>query len=180
MRAARSFGDPNRGGLSREEGVEERGQLCIRPVERLDLAARIDRSEVDLHVLLAVQVIAELQVVGQDEVVQASEVALQLVSLLGFIQGDVDVLALDEAERDVFTGHDEVRRAACHTLGLVGGTDAFAEGFDERLECRAVTVFGGVPGRVRLPDRAKVRIDGILHIARSERLPRDFLRCPRR
>jgi len=67
---------PNRGGLSGEEGVEERGQLGVSPVQRLDLAARIHLREVDLHALLAVQVIPELQVVGQDEIIQAGQVAL--------------------------------------------------------------------------------------------------------
>jgi len=103
-----------------------------------------------------------------------------LVGLLGVVQGYADVLAFDEPERDLFPGHDEIRCAARDALGLVGGPDALAEGLNQGLECRAVSVFGGVAGRVRLPERAKVRLDGLLHIARSERLSRDFLPYPQR
>ena len=78
--------------------------------------------------LLAVNVPAEFQVVGQNPVGESVAVAGELLSVGAFapfhlLQVDPDIFGLEVPEGNFLAGEAEVRRTAGDALGLVGGRD---------------------------------------------------------
>ena len=62
----------------------------------------------------------EIEVVGDDEVVEGAAVAVELL-LQGFVaQVEVDVFGFDVADGQVVAGDDVIGRTAGNALGLVG------------------------------------------------------------
>ena len=83
---------------------------------------------------------AKLQVVGEDEVLQGSEVAVQLLGPLRLVQGPSDVLRLDVPDGEAAPLDDVVRRSTLDPFGLVDGDDVGGKGLHEGLQRPPVSV----------------------------------------
>ncbi len=108
------------------------------------------RSQAGRLPVLALHVPAELQVVGEDQIVERFAVAAHLLGPRRRVQAPSHVLGLDVADGRTGAGDDVIGRPAVHALGLVDGGDVLADGFKEGFESRAVGVFGGAPRRQAL------------------------------
>ena len=106
--------------------------------------------EDDLRLELAVFVEAEAEEVGEHDLVEGGEVAVELLLVRG-AAFEVVVerrLRLDVADGDVLFGQDDVRRPARDALGLVGGDEIRRQRADQFHDRRAVGVLRRHPGAV--------------------------------
>lgn len=105
-------------------------------------------GEADGAATLAVDVPAEFEVIGEEQVFEGGEVAFELGSALDLVEGLADVFGFDVAEgqgADVEGfGDDEVGGAAGDVTGFVGDEQVGVEGGEEGVQGRAMGVLGGV------------------------------------
>jgi hypothetical protein len=89
---------------------------------------------------------AELEVVGEQQVRERREIALELAGPLRFVEVGPRVFGFDVAQRQViaFAGDDIIRSPTVGAFGLVGRDNVRVERFEEFLQRRAVGVLGGV------------------------------------
>ena len=106
--------------------------------------------------MLAVNVPAELKVVRQHEIAEATEITHYLLFLLFAVEGRADIFRLDVAERRLAPHDGKVRSAILLTLRLVRCNDSAPERFDKGFKRRAVRVLCRVTGGERLFDLFKV------------------------
>ena len=112
----------------------------------------------------AVDVPAELDVIGEDQVGQRVAVAQELGALLDLVEVDADVLALDVADWDAVLVDDEVGRAVFALGGLVDGLDpGRADRLNQRFERRAIAVLRGPAGAELLAHGAHVGLEFAVH-----------------
>ena len=102
----------------------------------------IGKADVGDEFAFAVEL--EIEVVGDDEVVEGAAVAVELL-LQGFVaQVEVDVFGFDVADGQVVAGDDVVGRAAGDALGFVGNLALRHQLGKQFLQGGAVAVFGGI------------------------------------
>ena len=149
-----------------EEELEQAGQ-CINPTSNHCQATVVVQLRQPHHpdrLLLSIQIPAELEIVGQQQVWQRLAVAHELLAIVGtqipwltipldLAQVDVAVLGFHIANRlrdspalAACPRNHEIRRAAGDALGLVCGRDTYDGAFQQRLERRPVRVLRGVAG----------------------------------
>ncbi len=115
---------------------------------------------------LALDIPAELKVVGQQQVGQRAAVAAQLLGFFRVVERDADVLGLDVAEGAVvgLEADQKIGRAASRALGFVGDHEALAgiKPLQKTLEKRAVGVLGRIATGEGARDFAQVGAHGIV------------------
>ncbi len=111
----------------------------------------------------AIKVPLEVEIIGEHEVAERSEVALHLLAAGDLPQIDADVLGLDVAQRHHAASENEIRRPAGDALRLVDGVDAFpADGLEQRFQRWPMGVLGGIAGLDRTFDRGQVVTDHVI------------------
>lgn len=129
----------------------------------LEFAGGIERAERGLAPFFALDVPAEFDVIGQDQVGKVLAISLELFGLMSIREGDVGVFCFNVADGQVALSshHHEVWRAAVGAvLGLIGSLDALGQRLDEF--CRAgrwVCSVAFASSMMRLTQR-----DGTLHL----------------
>ena len=132
----------DRGHSGREERLEQGAQPGGGILLRRDPALPVQPRDAHALAPLAPRIVAELQMIGQDQVGQAVPVAFQLLRGFRTVQVDADVLAFDMAQRDAAPLEDEVGRPAGDARRFVDGLHAGAQPFDQCLKRRAIAVLG--------------------------------------
>jgi len=94
-------------------------------------------------VVLAFDVPAELDVIGEDQVGQGAEVAPHLLRPLDAPQVFADVFGLHETDGSLPFQHNEIRRADVNMRGVIDGDELGVQRLQERLKRRAIGVFSG-------------------------------------
>jgi len=93
--------------------------------------------------VLAFDVPAELDVIGEDQVGQGAEVAPHLLRPLDAPQVFADVFGLHETDGSLPFQHNEIRRADVNMRGVIDGDELGVQRLQERLKRRAIGVFSG-------------------------------------
>jgi len=137
----------SQGGLGIERR-EEGGELRRAVGHGLETPLGIEIGHAQGQPLLAGGIPAEFKVIGQHPVRQGG-IAQELptvrpLAALHLIEVDADILGLDMPDRHTIARDVEIRGAAGDAAGLVGGDDAGVNGFEQRLQRRAVRMLGGV------------------------------------
>ena len=125
-------------------------------------AAFGDFSDGDFHHKLPVAVQVKIEVIGKDDVIERSLVAVELFFVAGLLRAFqvfiAQVFGFDEADGNVFAGEDIIGRAAALPFGFVGGAHARHQAFNQLLQIAPERMLGSIAELVTLVDIGDVLV----------------------